>query len=68
MSINKIIDLREKYIVKINFHLKGYNKGDIDIFLDITNPLTKFSKTNVGYRISTVIYLLGGDSIFKLYI
>lgn len=66
MSIKKIIYLREKYIVKINFHLKWY--GDIDLLLSITNPLTKFSKTSVGYRISNVIYLVGGDFIFKLYI
>ena len=68
MSIKKIIYLREKYIVNIIFHLKWYNEGDIDLLLGITNPLTKFSKTSVGYRIPNVIYLLGDDFIFKLYI
>jgi hypothetical protein len=48
--------------MEVTFCLKGYNKGDIDLSLGITNSISK-SFTSVYFRIPSFFLLLGGDFI-----
>jgi len=63
----KVIDLREKYVVKVIFHKKRSSKGDVDFLLDITNPLLKSLKSILIFRILSAIYLLSDDFISQIY-
>lgn len=58
-----MIDLREKYIIKVIFHQKKSNKGNVDLFLNITNLLLKTLKSILIFRISSVFYLPSDDFI-----
>lgn len=55
-----MIDLREKYIVKVIFYMKS-SKGDVDLLLDITNLLPKSLKSILVFRIPSAFYLPSDD-------
>lgn len=56
-----MIDLREKYIVKVIFYMKRSSKGNVDLLLDITNLLPKSMKSILVFRIPSAFYLPSDD-------